>query len=70
MDTGREYITKEKKAELEAELETLRGSRRQEILNQLQHAKALGDLSENAEYHEARELQARTRTASRRWKAC
>ncbi len=57
MSDDREYITKEKKEQMEQELEILRGSRRREILTQLEYAKALGDLSENAEYHEARELQ-------------
>ena len=57
MEYERDYITKEKKAELEQELEILRSTKRREILTQLEYAKSLGDLSENAEYHEARELQ-------------
>lgn len=57
MEYEKDYITKEKKAALEEELEFLRSTKRREILTQLEYAKALGDLSENAEYHEARELQ-------------
>ena len=51
------YITAEKREALEAELEDLRGPKRKEILEALQYAKSLGDLSENAEYHQAREEQ-------------
>lgn len=51
------YITPENKKELEAELENLRTGRRKEIKEQLEFAKSLGDLSENAEYHQAREDQ-------------
>lgn len=53
-----EYISKEKKAELEAELAHLKNVRRQEIADAIAYAKSLGDLSENAEYHQAREDQA------------
>jgi transcription elongation factor GreA len=52
-----EFITKEKKKALEAELEDLKGPRRKEILDSLEFAKSLGDLSENAEYQQAREEQ-------------
>jgi transcription elongation factor GreA len=55
-----EYLTKEKKAELENELKTLTSVRRKEIAEALEYAKSLGDLSENAEYHQAREDQAAT----------
>jgi len=51
------YITKEKKKELESELIELSGPKRKEIINALEYAKSLGDLSENAEYHQAREDQ-------------
>lgn len=54
------YISKEKKAELEKELEFLKTDKRREILGILEAAKELGDLSENAEYHQAREEQAKT----------
>lgn len=53
-----EYLTKEKKVELEAELKHLQTVRRKEIADALEYAKSLGDLSENAEYHQAREDQA------------
>lgn len=53
-----EYLTKEKKAELEDELKHLQTVRRKEIADALEYAKSLGDLSENAEYHQAREDQA------------
>jgi len=52
-----DYITEEKKHALEAELKDLKGPKRKEILEALQYAKSLGDLSENAEYHKAREDQ-------------
>jgi transcription elongation factor GreA len=52
-----EYLTKEKKIELETELKTLTTVRRKEIADALEYAKSLGDLSENAEYHQAREDQ-------------
>lgn len=61
-----DYITEEKKQELEAELKDLKGPKRKEILEALAYAKSLGDLSENAEYHQAREdqgkLEARIKT--------
>lgn len=53
------YITRENKEELEAELLMRRGEKRKEIKDQLEFAKSLGDLSENAEYHQAREDQGR-----------
>lgn len=53
-----EYLTLEKKNELEAELNQLKSVRRKEIADSLEYAKSLGDLSENAEYHQAREDQA------------
>ena len=52
-----DYITKEKKEELEQELAELQGPKRKEIIAALEYAKSLGDLSENAEYHQAREEQ-------------
>lgn len=51
------YITKEQKTDLEAELKQLSSVKRKEILETLEYAKSLGDLSENAEYHQAREAQ-------------
>ncbi|MEA3399287.1 MAG: transcription elongation factor GreA [Patescibacteria group bacterium] len=51
------YITEEKKQALIEELDYLRNTKRKEVLESLKAAKALGDLSENAEYHQAREDQ-------------
>jgi transcription elongation factor GreA len=53
-----EYLTLEKKTLLETELNQLKTVRRKEIADALEYAKSLGDLSENAEYHQAREDQA------------
>ncbi len=53
-----EYLTKEKFEELTKELEQLKTVKRKEVAESLEYAKSLGDLSENAEYHEARENQA------------
>ena len=53
-----EYLTLEKKTLLEDELHALITVRRKEIADALEYAKSLGDLSENAEYHQAREDQA------------
>jgi len=51
------YITEEKRKSLEIELKELKGPKRKEILENLAYAKSLGDLSENAEYHQTREDQ-------------
>ena len=59
MDTNnKEYLTKEKFEEFKKELVELKGTKRKEVAENLEYAKALGDLSENAEYHEARDNQA------------
>jgi len=52
-----QYISAEGLEQLKKELEELK-KRRQEIAKRLEDAKNLGDLSENAEYQEAREDQA------------
>jgi len=54
------YLTQEKFDELTSELSHLKTVRRREIAEQLEYARSLGDLSENAEYQEARDLQAAT----------
>jgi transcription elongation factor GreA len=51
------YLTKEKFDSLSSELENLKTVRRKEVAQDLEYAKSLGDLSENAEYQEAREAQ-------------
>ena len=53
-----EYLTKEKFDEFTKELAQLKGTKRKEVAESLEYAKSLGDLSENAEYHEARDVQA------------
>ena len=57
MKQAADYITEGKRKELEAELKDLTGPKRKEILQSLEYAKSLGDLSENAEYHQTREDQ-------------
>lgn len=58
MSEARQYLTQEKLQEFKKELEYLRTDRRKEVAENLEYAKKLGDLSENAEYHEARQEQA------------
>ncbi len=60
MNSDANYLSKEKFDELTTELEHLKTVRRREIAEQLEYARSLGDLSENAEYEEARNLQAAT----------
>ncbi len=55
---NQQYLTKEKFQEFKKELDFLRTDRRKEVAENLEYAKKLGDLSENAEYHEARQEQA------------
>ncbi len=57
MNNEVEFLTKEKKKELEQELAYRKGEKRQEILDRLAFAKSLGDLSENAEYHTSKDEQ-------------
>lgn len=53
------YLTKERLEELKVELARLKKEGRQEIAERLKRAKEYGDLSENAEYSEAKDEQAR-----------
>lgn len=53
-----QYITQEKYKQILDELEYLRTTRRREIAEALEQAKSFGDISENAEYEEARTAQA------------
>lgn len=57
-DEKREYLTKQKRDELSLELIDLKNIKRKEVAEALDYARSLGDLSENAEYHEARNKQA------------
>jgi len=52
------YLTQEGEAKLKAELTELKGPRREEIAQRLRSAIQMGDLSENADYHKAKEDQA------------
>ena len=58
MNNGKYYITSEKKEALEKELEHLETTGRKELSEKLEEAIAMGDLSENAAYHDAKEKQA------------
>lgn len=58
METTAQYLSQEKFKELEEELNNLKTVERKNIAKHLDYAKSLGDLSENAEYHEARDKQA------------
>ena len=52
------YLTPEGEAKLQAELTDLTGPRREELAQRLRSAIQMGDLSENADYHKAKEDQA------------
>ena len=52
------YLTPEGEAKLRAELKELTGPRREELAQRLRSAIQMGDLSENADYHKAKEDQA------------
>jgi transcription elongation factor GreA len=51
------YLTPEGEARIKAELEDLTGPRREELSKRLRSAIQMGDLSENADYHKAKEDQ-------------
>ena len=51
------YLTPEGEAKLKAELEDLKGPKREELSLRLRSAIQMGDLSENADYHKAKEDQ-------------
>ncbi|MAZ56239.1 transcription elongation factor GreA [bacterium] len=57
MNDTQAYLTSEKFEELKKELEHLKTVRRKEVAESLEYARSLGDLSENAEYQEARDMQ-------------
>lgn len=59
-DAQEVFVSQEKFDEMVKELEHLKTVRRTEIAKNLEYARSLGDLSENAEYQEARDLQAAT----------
>jgi transcription elongation factor GreA len=57
-----EQMTPEGYAALKAEVEDLEGRAREEIAENIRVARGFGDLKENAEYHEAKNAQARLET--------
>jgi transcription elongation factor GreA len=65
-----EHLTAEQRAALEAELAELEGPRRKEAIQAIKTAREFGDLSENFEYHAAKNeqglLEARIRTLRER----
>src|SRR3989344_1486955 len=56
------YLTKNRLKEIKKELEDLKNKKRVEVAERLRSAKEYGDLSENAEYTQAREEQASVET--------
>lgn len=52
------YLTPEGEAKLKTELAELTGHKREELAQRLRSAIQMGDLSENADYHKAKEDQA------------
>lgn len=50
-----QYVSAEGLERLKLELRELKTVRRREVASRIETAKALGDLSENAEYHEAKD---------------
>ena len=52
------FLTREGRAQLEAELQHLRSAKRQEVALRIKRAAELGDRSENSEYEDAKNEQA------------
>ena len=59
---AKHYLTSDRFEELQKELEELKTTKRIEISERLKRAKEYGDLSENAEYSEAKDEQAQVET--------
>jgi transcription elongation factor GreA len=57
MNNTQQYLTPEGKQNLQAELKDLKQNGRKAIADRLKHAISMGDLSENADYHKAKEDQ-------------
>ena len=53
-----QYLSAERIEQLRNELKEMKSVTRREIADRIEAAKALGDLSENAEYHEAKDAMA------------
>ena len=60
--TDRIVLTREGYEKLVAELNHLKTKKRREVANQLEHARAFGDLRENAEYETAKETKRQLET--------
>ena len=58
MNESAYYLTNEGAAKLKAELDELKGAKRRELAKRLMSAVQMGDLSESADYHKAKEDQA------------
>ena len=58
MSQVQQHLTAEGEAKLRSELAELTGHRREELAQRLRAAIQMGDLSENADYHKAKEDQA------------
>ncbi len=58
MSKNETYLTPEGKERLKTELEDLKGPQREKLSKRLRSAIEMGDLSENADYHKAKEDQA------------
>ena len=56
------YVTEQGLEDMKKELEYLQTEKRPEVIEALKEARALGDLSENAEYDAARSEQAEVET--------
>ena len=57
MINNKHYLTPEGKENLETELQDLKKNGRKELAERLKQAISMGDLSENADYHKAKEDQ-------------
>jgi transcription elongation factor GreA len=55
MNDEKNYVTAEGKQDMERELEVLKNVRRPELAIKLKEAVAMGDLRENADYHDTKE---------------
>jgi len=58
MGLGEIFLTQKGYEKLKEELDFLKSNKRREVAHQLEKARAMGDLSENAEYDAAKEAQA------------
>ncbi len=63
------HLTPETHARLVAELEDLRSAGRVEVARQIEAARALGDLSENGDYHAAKDAQGKMEARIRQLEA-